>query len=107
MGRRRQVCVRSTPRKAAHVIVVGNEKGGSGKSTISMHIIVHLLNLGQRAASIDLDCRQRSPTSYVITAGAGPRGRASGSGSRAFFAFAGRWRQCPPQRGARVHRIRR
>ena len=55
----------STPRKAAHVIVVGNEKGGSGKSTISMHIIVHLLNLGQRVASIDLDCRQRSLTSYV------------------------------------------
>ena len=55
----------STPRKAAHVIVVGNEKGGSGKSTISMHIIVHLLNLGQRVSSIDLDCRQRSLTSYV------------------------------------------
>jgi len=30
-----------------------------------MHIIVHLLNLGQRVSSIDLDCRQRSLTSYV------------------------------------------
>lgn len=55
----------TTPRRSAHVIVVGNEKGGSGKSTISMHIVVHLLNLGQRVASIDLDSRQHSLTHYV------------------------------------------
>ncbi|MFN0263863.1 division plane positioning ATPase MipZ [Tepidamorphus sp. 3E244] len=54
-----------TPRRSAHVIVVGNEKGGSGKSTLSMHVIVHLLKLGQRVASIDLDARQHSLTHYV------------------------------------------
>ena len=55
----------STARGSAHVIVVGNEKGGSGKSTIAMHVIVHLLSMGQRVASIDLDCRQHSLTHYV------------------------------------------
>ena len=55
----------STPRQSAHVIVIGNEKGGSGKSTISMHVIVHLLKLGQKVASIDLDCRQHTLTHYI------------------------------------------
>jgi len=34
------------PAEPAHVIVVGNEKGGSGKSTTAMHIIVSLLRDG-------------------------------------------------------------
>ncbi len=46
----------------AHVIVVGNEKGGSGKSTTAFHIAVALLKAGQRVATIDLDSRQRSLT---------------------------------------------
>ncbi|MEO1199125.1 MAG: division plane positioning ATPase MipZ [Pseudomonadota bacterium] len=50
---------------AAHVIVVGNLKGGTGKSTVTMHVIVMLLKLGQRVASIDLDGRQLSLTRYV------------------------------------------
>ena len=50
---------------AAHVIVVGNEKGGTGKSTIAMHLVVALLNSGQRVATIDLDSRQKSLTHYV------------------------------------------
>ncbi len=49
----------------AHVIVVGNEKGGSGKSTVAMHIAIALLKLGQRVATVDLDARQRSFTNYV------------------------------------------
>ncbi|MCB1438920.1 MAG: AAA family ATPase [Nitratireductor sp.] len=49
----------------AYVIVCGNEKGGSGKTTTAMHIIVHLLNSGHKVASVDLDARQRSLTSYV------------------------------------------
>jgi chromosome partitioning protein len=49
----------------AHVIVLGNEKGGSGKSTTALHIAVALLKAGQRVASIDLDCRQQSFTRYV------------------------------------------
>jgi chromosome partitioning protein len=50
---------------SAHVVVLGNEKGGSGKSTIALHIAVALLKAGQRVATIDLDCRQRSFTHYV------------------------------------------
>src|SRR5947209_13868482 len=51
--------------RSAHVIVLGNEKGGSGKSTTCMHIAVALLKAGQRVATIDLDSRQKSLTHYV------------------------------------------
>jgi chromosome partitioning protein len=51
--------------RSAHVIVLGNEKGGSGKSTTAMHIAVALLKAGQRVATIDLDGRQRSFTNYI------------------------------------------
>jgi chromosome partitioning protein len=50
---------------SAHVVVVGNEKGGSGKSTTAMHVAVALLNVGQRVATIDLDSRQKTFTHYV------------------------------------------
>jgi chromosome partitioning protein len=50
---------------SAHVIVLGNEKGGSGKSTTAMHVAVALLQAGQRVATIDLDSRQGSFTHYV------------------------------------------
>src|SRR6201984_661289 len=50
---------------AAHVVVLGNEKGGSGKSTTALHIAVALLKAGQRVATIDLDCRQQSFTRYI------------------------------------------
>lgn len=49
----------------AFVIVVGNEKGGSGKSTTSMHIIVALLRMGFSVGSIDLDVRQQTLTHYI------------------------------------------
>ncbi|MBX9829953.1 MAG: division plane positioning ATPase MipZ [Xanthobacteraceae bacterium] len=49
----------------ARVIVVGNEKGGSGKSTVAMHISVALLKLGHRVATLDLDTRQKSFTAYL------------------------------------------
>ena len=49
----------------AHIIVVGNEKGGTGKSTISMHLIVALLNMGLSVGSIDLDARQGTLTRYL------------------------------------------
>src|SRR4051794_39164450 len=51
--------------RSAHVIILGNEKGGSGKSTTAMHVAVALLNSGQRVATIDLDSRQKSLTHYV------------------------------------------
>jgi chromosome partitioning protein len=44
--------------RRAQVIVVGNEKGGSGKSTCALHIIVALLRDGYRVAALDLDARQ-------------------------------------------------
>jgi chromosome partitioning protein len=47
------------------VIVLGNEKGGSGKSTVALHIAVALLKAGQRVATIDLDGRQRSLTRFI------------------------------------------
>lgn len=53
------------PSRAAHVIVLGNEKGGSGKSTLAVHLIVALLKEGHRVASIDTDSRQLSLTRYV------------------------------------------
>jgi len=43
-----------------HILVLGNEKGGSGKSTTGMHLIVALLKRGYRVGSIDLDARQGS-----------------------------------------------
>ena len=49
----------------AHVLVVGNEKGGSGKSTTAMHIVVSLLSDGARVATIDLDARQGTFTRYI------------------------------------------
>src|ERR1043165_457357 len=51
--------------RSAHVIVLGNEKGGSGKATTAMHIAVALLKAGQRVATIDLDSRQKTFTHYV------------------------------------------
>jgi chromosome partitioning protein len=55
----------ATQARSAHVIVVGNEKGGSGKSTVAMHIAIALIKSGQRVVTIDLDARQKSFTHYI------------------------------------------
>src|SRR5215213_9017113 len=49
----------------SRVIVVANEKGGSGKSTIAIHVAVALIKAGHTVATIDLDSRQRSLTRYI------------------------------------------
>ena len=49
----------------AQVIVLGNEKGGSGKSTAAMHLIVGLLRDGYRVGAIDLDARQATLSGYL------------------------------------------
>ncbi|MHA6344450.1 division plane positioning ATPase MipZ [Roseivivax sp. CAU 1761] len=49
----------------AHVIVVGNEKGGAGKSTVSMHVATALARSGHRVGVIDLDLRQRTTGRYI------------------------------------------
>lgn len=49
----------------AHIIVVGNEKGGSGKSTTCMHVATALVRQGHRVGGLDLDLRQKSFGRYV------------------------------------------
>ncbi|MBO6826214.1 MAG: AAA family ATPase [Sneathiella sp.] len=49
----------------AHIIVVGNAKGGSGKSTTAMHVIVSLLTMGYRVGAIDLDGKQKTLGRYI------------------------------------------
>lgn len=49
----------------AHVIVVGNEKGGSGKSTTALHVIVGLMRDGRRVGAIDADARQGTLSRFV------------------------------------------
>lgn len=52
-------------RERPHVIVFGNEKGGSGKSTTAMHVTCALLSQGFAVGALDLDIRQRSFTRYL------------------------------------------
>ncbi len=53
------------PERSAHIIVVANEKGGSGKSTVAMHVAIALIKSGKRVATVDLNSRQRTFTSYI------------------------------------------
>lgn len=48
-----------------YIIVLGNEKGGTGKSTAAMHIITSLLRQGYKVGSIDVDARQGTLSRYV------------------------------------------
>ena len=52
-------------RRSKHVLVCGNEKRGSGKSTIAMHVAVALLKSGYGVAIVDLDERRLSSIRYV------------------------------------------
>lgn len=49
----------------AHIVVIGNQKGGSGKSTTAMHLIVSLLNRGYSVGSVDLDDPQATLSRYL------------------------------------------
>ena len=49
----------------AHLLVIGNEKGGSGKSTAALHIAVSLLGDGAKVATLDLDARQGTLGRYI------------------------------------------
>jgi len=48
-----------------HVIVLGNEKGGTGKSTTAMHLVVALMRDGHDVGTIDLDSHQGTFSRYV------------------------------------------
>ncbi|MBL4807050.1 MAG: AAA family ATPase [Rhodobacteraceae bacterium] len=49
----------------AHIIVLGNEKGGSGKSTTAMHLFTAIAMSGKKVGVIDLDLRQQSFFRYL------------------------------------------
>ena len=49
----------------AHIIVLGNEKGGTGKSTTAVHIAMALAHGGHKIAAIDIDSRQQSFARYL------------------------------------------
>jgi chromosome partitioning protein len=51
--------------KTTPIIVFGNEKGGTGKSTLAMHVVIRLLDRGQSVGLIDLDSRQKSISRYL------------------------------------------
>ncbi len=57
--------MRSINRYDAHIVVVANEKGGTGKSTTAMHLAVSMQKQGKNVAVVDLDARQRSVTRYL------------------------------------------
>jgi len=48
----------------ASVIVVGNEKGGAGKSTIAIHTATAIMHGGASVAVLDLDVRQQSTAHF-------------------------------------------
>lgn len=47
------------------IIVFGNEKGGSGKSTAAIQVAVGLLRRGHSVATLDLDTRQATLSRYL------------------------------------------
>ena len=49
----------------SHIIVFGNEKGGSGKSTTAMHVATALVRMGHRVGAVDLDLRQSTLGRYL------------------------------------------
>jgi chromosome partitioning protein len=50
---------------ACRVIVVGNEKGGTGKSTTAIHIAMGLASQGAKVACLDLDSRQATLSRFL------------------------------------------
>jgi chromosome partitioning protein len=57
---RRELGIGAFQVSQAHIIVVGNEKGGAGKSTVAVHLATALLHEGARIVAIDLDTRQQT-----------------------------------------------
>jgi chromosome partitioning protein len=50
--------------KSGHIIVVGNEKGGAGKSTMAVHLAISCARCHLNVAALDLDFRQRTFERY-------------------------------------------
>jgi chromosome partitioning protein len=60
-----QVSVAVVAERRAHVIVFGNEKGGSGKTTAALHVAVSLARSGFKVGALDLDLRQKSLSRHL------------------------------------------
>jgi chromosome partitioning protein len=60
LGPRRHRVAPGQRRYRARIVVIGNEKGGAGKSTLAALIAISMLYRGQRVAVLDLDLRQQS-----------------------------------------------
>lgn len=54
-----------TEAKRPTIIVVGNEKGGTGKSTTAVHLAIGLLHRGYKVGTLDLDPRQATLSRYL------------------------------------------
>jgi chromosome partitioning protein len=68
-----------SPKKSSgrKIIVFGNEKGGSGKSTAAVQVAIGLLRRGHTVATLDLDARQGTLSRYLDhRAGQGGHGSA-------------------------------
>lgn len=48
------------------IIVFGNEKGGTGKSTLAMHLAIFLLQQKKQVGLIDIDARQGTVSRYCM-----------------------------------------
>ncbi|RLA10053.1 MAG: ATPase [Gammaproteobacteria bacterium] len=51
--------------QGSHCITFVNEKGGTGKSTLAVHLLVSLQAQGHGVAAVDLDTRQRTLSRYL------------------------------------------
>lgn len=47
------------------IVVIGNEKGGTGKSTTALHLAIASLYRGCRVGTVDLDSRQATLSRYL------------------------------------------
>ena len=53
------------PGQGPRIILLSSEKGGTGKSTTAMHLIVALMKFGYTVGAIDLDARQATLSHYL------------------------------------------
>ncbi len=53
------------PGRRPRIITVASAKGGTGKSTTAMHLVIGLLQRGQRIGSLDLDGAQATLSHYL------------------------------------------
>lgn len=55
----------NVPATSRKIVVIGNEKGGTGKSTTALHLAIASLYRGYRVGTLDLDPRQATLSRYI------------------------------------------